>query len=99
MKAVHRRTPTSISKIRPCIKIAVTLTILAVCPTIEAASDRWKLSATGMPSPPQQMRVIFSADDGSAASLVMRMISADRVSPEELEMMQELIKKARGENQ
>ncbi len=36
---------------------------------------------------------------GSATSLVMRMISADRVSPEELEMMQELIKKARGENQ
>jgi len=36
---------------------------------------------------------------GSAASLVMRMISADRVSPEELEMMQELIKKAREEDQ
>jgi predicted transcriptional regulator len=36
---------------------------------------------------------------GSAGSLVMRMISADRVSPEELEMMQELVKKAREENQ
>jgi len=36
---------------------------------------------------------------GSAASLVMRMISADRVSPEELEKMQELINKAREENQ
>ena len=58
------RAPTSISRIRPCIKIAVTLTILAVCPTIEAASDRWNLSVTGMPSPPLQMRAIFSADDG-----------------------------------
>ena len=36
---------------------------------------------------------------GSAANLVMRMISAERVSPEELEIMQELIKKAREENQ
>jgi BlaI family penicillinase repressor len=36
---------------------------------------------------------------GSAASLVMRMISADRVSPEELGMMQGLIKKAREEDQ
>ena len=36
---------------------------------------------------------------GSAASLVMRMISADRVSPEELEMMQELVKKAREEGE
>ena len=36
---------------------------------------------------------------GSAANLVMRMISADRVSPEELEKMQELIQKAREEDQ
>jgi BlaI family penicillinase repressor len=36
---------------------------------------------------------------GSAANLVMRMISADRVSPEELEMMQALLQKAREENQ
>jgi len=36
---------------------------------------------------------------GSAANLMMRMISADRVSPEELEKMQELIQKAREENE
>jgi BlaI family penicillinase repressor len=36
---------------------------------------------------------------GSAANLVMRMISADRVSPQELEQMQELVRKAREENQ
>jgi len=36
---------------------------------------------------------------GSAANLVMRMVSADRVSPEELEMMQALLQKAREENQ
>jgi BlaI family penicillinase repressor len=36
---------------------------------------------------------------GSAASLVMRMISADRVSPGELAEMQELINKAREDNQ
>jgi BlaI family penicillinase repressor len=36
---------------------------------------------------------------GSAASLMMRMISADRVSAEELEQMQKLINKAREENQ
>ena len=36
---------------------------------------------------------------GSAANLMMRMISADRVSPEELERMQELIKEAREENE
>ena len=36
---------------------------------------------------------------GSAASLMMRMISADRVSAEDLEKMQELINKAREENQ
>ncbi len=35
---------------------------------------------------------------GSAASLVMRMISADRVSPEELKAMQEVIQQAREEN-
>ena len=36
---------------------------------------------------------------GSAANLVMRMISADRVSPEELQKMQALIEKAREEDQ
>lgn len=36
---------------------------------------------------------------GSAANLMMRMLSADRVSPEELEQIQELIQKAREEKE
>jgi len=35
---------------------------------------------------------------GSAVNLMMRMISADRVSPQELQKMQELINQAREEN-